>query len=189
MHFEALDRADRRDHPKPFNNFGESGCAPAELFLVKIVIRQSRLLWFSLFRDFLAIGSWESPLHSHGAKIGTKITRAGLHHSLLDGSKLFSSTKNLTCIGRLRFLLSGINAILSLLIYPLVRSEKLYCVCWILQFGLEEFRIYLNVLMTSGEGDARPVPLFPVDHDNSAAITDHAHICKFNRFKHHINLS
>ena len=39
MHFEALDRADRRDHPKPFNNFGEIGCAPLALFLVKIVIR------------------------------------------------------------------------------------------------------------------------------------------------------
>ena len=89
MHFEALDRAGRRDHPKPFNNFREIGCAPLVLFLVKIVIRQSRLLWFSLFRDFLAIGSWEGPLHSHGAKIGTKIIRAGLHHSLLDGSKLF----------------------------------------------------------------------------------------------------
>ena len=86
MHFEALDRAGRRDHPKPFNNFREIGCAPLVLFLVKIVIRQSRLLWFSLFRDFLAIGSWEGPLHSHGAKIGTKIIRAGLHHSLLDGS-------------------------------------------------------------------------------------------------------
>ena len=76
-------------HPKPFSNFKEIGCAPLVLFLLKIVIRQSRLLWFSLFRDFLAIGSWESPLHSHGAKIGTKIIRAGLHHSLLDGSKLF----------------------------------------------------------------------------------------------------
>ena len=89
MHFEALDRAGRRDHPKPFNNFREIGCAPAELFLVKIVIRQSRFLRFFLFRDFLAIGCWEGPLHSHGAKIGTKIIRAGLHHSLLDGSKLF----------------------------------------------------------------------------------------------------
>ena len=89
MHFEALDRAGRRDHPKPFNNFGEIGCAPLALVLVKIVIRQSRLLRFSLFRDFLAIGSWKSPLHSHGAKIGTKIIRTELRHSLLDGSKLF----------------------------------------------------------------------------------------------------
>ena len=48
---------------------------------------------------------------------------------------------------------------------------------------------FSRLYMTSGEGDARLVPLFPVDHDNSAAITDHAHICKFNRFKHHINLS
>ena len=31
-------------HPKPFNNFGESGCAPAELFLVKIVIRYAILV-------------------------------------------------------------------------------------------------------------------------------------------------
>ena len=38
---------------------------------------------------------------------------------------------------------------------------------------------FSRLYMTSGEGDARPVPLFPVDHDNSAAITDHAHICKF----------
>ena len=76
-------------HPKPFNNFGEIGCAPLVLFLVKIVIRQSRLLCFFLLKTFLAIGSWESPLHSHGAKIGTKIIRAGLHHSLLDGNKLF----------------------------------------------------------------------------------------------------
>ena len=29
----------------------------------------------------------------------------------------------------------------------LVRSEKLYSVCWILQFGLEEFRIHFNVLI------------------------------------------
>ena len=29
----------------------------------------------------------------------------------------------------------------------LVRSEMLYCVCWILQFGLEEFRIHFNVLI------------------------------------------
>ena len=35
MHFEALDRAGRRDHPKPFNNFGEIGCAPLVLFLAK----------------------------------------------------------------------------------------------------------------------------------------------------------
>ena len=41
---------------------------------------------------------------------------------------------------------------------------------------------FSRLYMTSGEGDARPVPIFPVDHDNSAAITDHAHICKFNRF-------
>jgi hypothetical protein len=41
---------------------------------------------------------------------------------------------------------------------------------------------FSRLYMTSGEGDARPVPFFPVDHDNSAAITDHAHICKFNRF-------
>ena len=76
-------------HPKPFNNFKEIGCAPLVLFLVKIVIRQSRFLRFFLFRDFLAIGSWEGPLHSHGAKIGAQIVRAGLRHSLLDGSKLF----------------------------------------------------------------------------------------------------
>ena len=32
---------------------------------------------------------------------------------------------------------------------------------------------FSRLYMTSGEGDARPVPFFPVDHDNSAAITDH----------------
>lgn len=41
---------------------------------------------------------------------------------------------------------------------------------------------FSRLYMTSGEGDARPVPLFPVDHDDPAAITDHAHIGKFNRF-------
>ena len=76
-------------HPKPFDNAGEIGCAPMALFLVEIAIRQSRLLRFFLFRNFLVVGSWESPLHSHGAKIGAQIVRAGLRHSLLDGSKLF----------------------------------------------------------------------------------------------------
>ena len=41
---------------------------------------------------------------------------------------------------------------------------------------------FSRLYMTSGEGDARPVPLFPVDHDDPAVITDHAHIGKFNRF-------
>ena len=92
---------------------------------------------FFLFRDFLAIGSWEGPLHSHGAKIGTKIIRAGLHHSLLDGSKLFFVYKEFDLY---RSLAIPVNL-------SLVRSEKLYCVCWILQFGLEEFRIHFNVLI------------------------------------------
>ena len=147
MHFEALDRADRRDHPKPFNNFGEIGCAPLALFLVKIVIRQSRLLRFFLFRDFLTIGSWKSPLHSHGAKIGTKIIRAGLPHSLLDGSKLFFVYKEFDLYRSPAILVVWHKCYPIPVNLSLVRSEKLYSVCWILQFGLEEFRIHFNVLI------------------------------------------
>ena len=80
MHFEALDRAGRRDHPKPFNNFGESGCAPAELNINLSSESESGIFRLTVFRH---IRFFLISVDRHLAKVSAHILYPKLCHPRL----------------------------------------------------------------------------------------------------------
>ena len=86
MHFEALDRAGRRDHPKPFNNFREIGCAPAELNINLSSESESGIFGFTAFRK---IRFFLISVDRHLAKVSAHILYPKLRHPRLYQAEFF----------------------------------------------------------------------------------------------------
>ena len=86
MHFEALDRAGRRDHPKPFNNFREIGCAPAELNINLSSESESGIFRLTVFRH---IRFFLISVNRHLAKVSTHILYPKLCHPHLYQAEFF----------------------------------------------------------------------------------------------------
>ena len=92
--------------PQPLNDFREIGYAPAELNINLSSESESgifRLMAFRHIRFFLI------SIDCHLAKVNAHILYTKLCILAFIKPSSLSSTKNLTCIGRLRFLLSGIT--------------------------------------------------------------------------------
>ena len=131
-------------HPKPFNDFFKIGYVPPELNITLSSESESGLFRLTEFRH---IQFYNIPVDYRFADIGTHIFNASLLHFLFYQSLLFLIYEEFYLYR------SFTISVIWHKCYPipvnlsLVRSEKLYSVCWILQFGLEEFRIHFNVLI------------------------------------------
>ena len=130
--------------PKPLNDFREIGCAPAELNINLSSESESGLFRLTAFRQ---IRFFLISVDCHLTKVSAHILYPKLCHPRLYQAEFFFIYEEFDLYRSLAIPVVWHRCYPAPVQLSLVRSEKLYSVCWILQFGLEEFRIHFNVLI------------------------------------------
>ena len=128
--------------PKPRNDFGEIGCAPAELNINLSSESESGIFGFTAFRQirFCCIS-----VDCHLAKVSTHILYPKLRHPRLYQAEFSFIYEKFDLYRSFAIPVVWHRCYSAPVQLSPVCSEILYCVCWRLQFCLEKFWIYLNI--------------------------------------------
>ena len=127
--------------PERFQRNRLRSCGAEHRSILKSESGIFRLTAFRKIRFFLI------SVDCHLAKVSAHILYTKLRHPRLYQAELFFIYEEFDLYRSLAIPVVWHRCYPAPVQLSLVRSEMLYCVCWILQFGLEEFWIQLNVLI------------------------------------------